>query len=224
MQKILFLIPPSEWKSSVNFFDDVSISHNLELPYDIAKNASEKDLKCKWVKYEQSSKLNENLKNAQTNYAINRYNWVMFKYIDYHNLDIDSQKFFNTHFKILSWFYMILNPLDKIWNYKLPIETKWLLDFWQDSLVNVLNNSNYDIIVDFLPDSYKKVINFKSLKQKIFQINFVQNENGKTKKISHWVKKLKWEFINKICLDKSLDIDKYFVWSNWSIDIYNILV
>jgi cytoplasmic iron level regulating protein YaaA (DUF328/UPF0246 family) len=42
-----------------------------------------------------------------------------------------------------------------------------------------------EIIVDLLPNSYKKMIDFSLLSAEIYEIDFVENIDGKTKKISH---------------------------------------
>jgi cytoplasmic iron level regulating protein YaaA (DUF328/UPF0246 family) len=42
-----------------------------------------------------------------------------------------------------------------------------------------------DIIVDLLPNSYKKMIDFSSLQAEIYEIDFVEHIDEKTKKISH---------------------------------------
>jgi hypothetical protein len=44
--KIFFLLPPSEGKNSENIYDFESLSFNFDKPFDIAKNVTEKDLKC----------------------------------------------------------------------------------------------------------------------------------------------------------------------------------
>jgi len=123
----------------------------------------------------------------------------MYKAIDYQNMSKKWQKYFEKHFLILSGMYGILSPKDKIANYKLPIETKWLLEFWGDKITQTLQNMEVDIIVDLLPKTYKKMIDFSKIDSKVYEINFVENMNWKTKKISHGVKKIKWEFIKTMC-------------------------
>jgi len=46
MNKIIFLLPPSEGKKSENKFKSEKLSFNFEKPLKIAENVSEKDLKC----------------------------------------------------------------------------------------------------------------------------------------------------------------------------------
>jgi len=106
--------------------------------------------------------------------------------------------------------------MDKIWNYKLPIETKSLLKYWDNKIVKILKTIDCDFIVDLLPESYKKMIDFKKLDSKIIEVNFLQ-ENWK--KVTHWVKNIKWKYINEICNWLNFDLfediekidDKYFL-------------
>lgn len=244
--KVLFLIPPSEWKNDLNNYSEEKLSFDFEKPIEIATFASEKDLKCKWNRYIEWIELNERLKkislwnqrdclkNEGDEFwfsidVIHRYNWEMYKAIDYKNMSSNAMNFFDQHFLILSWMYWILKPLDKIGNYKLPIETKWLYQFWWDIIPNALKNLKPDFIVNLLPISYAKLIwvytNCNRHKKKklsiidsgikIVNVNFYKSD---WKKISHWVKKLKWEWIKNIC-EKWIMYYKDFWWEvieNWN--------
>ena len=106
--------------------------------------------------------------------------------------------------------YGLLKPLDKIWNYKLPIDTKGLYAFWEDKIINKLIEIKPDYIVSLLPISYAKMAIVWKWKEKklsdngikIININFL-NEAGS--KIAHGVKKLRWEWIKRICKDNIVD-------------------
>jgi len=162
--------------------------------------------------------------------AIKRYSWVMYKAIDYEKMTETWKKFFEENFLIFSWMYGILKPLDKIWNYKLPIETKWLLDFWWTKVLEKINEINPDFVVNLLPISYSKLIFWKNKKSEIefnktrnfniININFIKLDWNK---ISHWVKKIKWEWIKNICENNIIDY-KEFGWeilekNNWIINV-----
>lgn len=208
--KIVFLIPPSETKHNSSFYKKEELCFVFEKPLNIAKNASEKDLKCKWKRYEEAIVLNKNIYEEQTIEAIKRYTWVMYNAINYAWMSDNAREYFDKYFLILSWMYWILRAHNKIWNYKLPIETKWLLNHWKDKIIHSLNELKVDYIVDLLPDSYKKMIDFKNLNSKIINIDFI---NKDWKKVSHWVKKIKWEWIRNLCEKWEFDIVKL-----WKID------
>jgi cytoplasmic iron level regulating protein YaaA (DUF328/UPF0246 family) len=235
--RIIFLLPPSEWKNWENKFNLEKLSFNFEKPLDIAENVSEKDLKCSWKRFEEGVELNKNLSReyrpafltAQN--AIKRYSWVMFKAIDYENMNNSWKKFFEENFLILSWMYWIVKPLDLIWNYKLPIDTKWLLDFWWEKIAEKIVELKPDFIVNLLPISYSKMLWLAKCRKhiykrkilidseiKIININFLKEDWSK---ISHWVKKIKWEWIKNIC-EKNIVDYKDFGWKIVKLDENNI--
>ena len=210
--KILFLLPPSEGKNIGWLWDIEKLTYNFEKPCEIALNVTEKDLKCSWVRFEEGKQLNKLLcswesANIEVMPAIWRYTGVMFNAIDYAGMSDNGQKFFENNFCIFSWMYWAVSSKDNIANYKLPIETKWLAKFWQEKITQMLNNSEIDYIVNLLPLSYQKMINMKTLSPQLININFLTEKNGKIVKISHWVKKIKGEWIKNICetLWKSLN-------------------
>ncbi len=213
---IIFLIPPSEAKLSSSFYKKEELIFAFKEPLIISKNATEKDLKCTWKRYEESINLNKNIEKSHTIESIKRYDGVMYKSIDYDNFEDSSKKYFNDNFLILSGMYGLLKPMDKIWNYKLPIETKTLCKYWKTEIVKVLNTLDCDYIVNLLPESYKKMIDLNNLNKKIIEVNFLQ-ENWK--KLCHGVKIIKWKFINELCSWLNLCIfediesidDKYFL-------------
>lgn len=229
--KIIFLIPPSEGKNSENNYKKEELSFLFEKPLEILKNATEKDLKCKWKRFEEATNLNLSIDKQDTLEAIKRYSGVMYNAISYEKMSSKWKKFFEQNFLIFSWLYWILEPKDKIVNYKLPIEAKWLYNFWWDKILKALKNRKTDYIVNLLPISYAKLIfiwtkkdSSKILKNtRIININFLK-EDGK--KVSHWVKKIKWEWIKELCEKESMDYKK-FSWKineKWNIIDVNINV
>lgn len=191
-----FLIPPSEWKNIHNYYPEEKLSFSFDKPLHISKNATQKDLKCSWKRYEEWILLNENIEKSATVEAINRYSGVMYNSIRYSQMNEKSRIFFQKKFLIFSGMYGLLSPLDRIGNYKLPIETKWLLQFWWDMIVQALNQLPGEYIVSFLPLSYLKMIDRKKILKTMIYIDFF-NSDGK--KVSHGVKKIKWEYIYKLC-------------------------
>jgi cytoplasmic iron level regulating protein YaaA (DUF328/UPF0246 family) len=233
MTKTLFLLPPSEWKKPESKYKKEYLSFSFSKPNDIANNVTQKDLKCKWDRFLEGLELNKNIEKSETIEAIERYSWVMYNSIAYKNMNEAWKKFFEDNFLILSWMYWILKPFDKIWNYKLPIETKWLYDFWWTKILEEINNLKPDFVVNLLPISYTKLIFWKSKKQenifnekrnfKIININFLKPDS---KKVSHWVKKIKGEWIKNIC-ERELTNYKDFRWKiveNWRDFDVNIIV
>lgn len=208
--KVIFLLPPSEGKNNDSPFEREELSFDFGKPLEIITNATEKDLKCKGTRFAQAQKLNSSLQSQNTQEAIKRYSWVMYNAIDFQTMASQWKNFFEKHFLILSWYYWIVKPKDKIANYKLPIESKWLYDFWGTKILSCLKKQNFDYIVNLLPISYAKLIWIGTKKiskeilenTKIININFLKVDGTK---VAHWVKKIKWEWIKKICEKKIVD-------------------
>lgn len=236
MSKILFLLPPSEGKNSENKYKKEELSFKFEKPLEIAKNVTEKDLKCTWNRFEEWLKLNKNIDVSETLEAINRYSWVMFNAIDYFNMNDKWKKFFEENFFIFSAMYWIVKPLDRIWNYKLPVWKTDLYKFWWDKIPEAIISKKPDYIVNLLSWDYAKMIGLwtncnrhkKKLEKileswiKVININFL---NSDWNKISHWVKKIKGEWIKNVC-ENNLTNYKQFSWNiveNWNIIDVNII-
>ena len=214
--KIIYLLPPSEGKNVWWVNEIESLSFDFKKPLDIARHATQKDLKCSWKRYMEGIEFNKNIKTSKLLPAISRYSWVMYNYIDYTSLNQWWKKYFEENFLIFSGMYGILKAQDLIWNYKLPIETKWLYTYWGTQITDLLNNLKVDYIVDLLPASYAKMVDFKTIETKIVRINFFHTKEGKLKKISHGVKKIKWEYIKNICKNWYINLED-FPWEKVTI-------
>jgi len=209
--KIIFLLPPSEWKNIWWTHTESSCFYNFDKPIDIIKWVTEKDLKCSWKRYGEAMISNTTLFTQACLPAIERYSGVMYKAIDYAGMNSNWKTFFDRSFYIFSGMYGILQPQDTIANYKLPIESKWLAWYWKENITEALNHSKADYIVNLLPGAYQKMIDFKKLTRPVININFLTNKDGKILKIAHWVKKIKWEWIKNICFDEKLYIQMILI-------------
>lgn len=227
--KILFLLPPSEGKNPEGTLGKQELSFEFDKPCEIAQNVTEKDLKCTGKRYEEWVELNKQICSAilsgeelEVRAAIDRYSGVMYNAIDHAWMTQEGKEFFNENFLIFSGMYGIVKPMDKIGNYKLPIETKTLAKYWQETITYALNETQADYIVNLLPLSYMKMIDFKQLSAKPININFLTEKNGKIVKISHWVKKIKGEWIQNLCeqigQNKNQNIFELFWWEKIETD------
>lgn len=123
----------------------------------------------------------------------------MFDAIDYTEMSPLAQKFFNNNFAILSGMYGLVFPQENITNYKLPIETKGLVKFWGSQITEYINEQQYDVVIDLLPKSYQKMIQWDQLNAKRIQVQFLTEKNGKTVLMAHGVKKVKGQWIHNVC-------------------------
>ncbi len=220
--KIIYLLPPSEGKNPGWFYEKEILSFDFEKPNSIAKNATEKDLKCSWKRFFEATDLNKEIWKTGYFSAMDRYSWVMFKNISYFDFTPLEKKYFDDNFLIFSGYYWLLKPTDIIWDYKLPIESKWLYKFWGHKISNALYHEKADLIINLLPNSYWKLLIPDEIYTKVVDVNFLTEKDWKIVKISHWVKKIKWEFIKKICkkrFDKLEDFWWEIIEKNWKISI-----
>lgn len=211
--KLIYLLPPSEGKNQWWTVWMEKLSFYFDKPLEIAIQATEKDLKCKGKRFEEGITLNKehNITSsllvgeswdrcwAEILPAIERYSWVMYNAIGYSWMSKKWKKYFEENFCILSGMYGILTPQDTIWNYKLPIETKGLYQFWWDNITQTLDELQADYIIDMLPWSYARMIDWKNLKTPYIRIVFFACKDWELKKITHGVKKVKWEYIKNLC-------------------------
>ena len=145
----------------------------------------------------------KNLSEEPTMPAIERYQGVMFKAINYKALTNEQKDNFNSSIIFIDGLFGLLKPQDLIPEYKLKITSKIktlnITNFWKEKLKtefeNILKNK---IAIDILPQTHKKIINLKSAKE-IYSIKFCNIKNStKLTNVGHNSKILKGELINYI--------------------------
>lgn len=205
MPTTLFLIPPSEGKTPWGNGKKEILSFDFAKPLGIASLATEKDLKCTGKRYAEALALNHTLWHSGYVAAIDRYSGVMYDHIWYHTLSPSAQAFFDEHFLILSGMYGLLKPQDQIADYKLPVETKWIIDFWGTSIIDTIIALKPDKLYLILPNSYKKLLQLKYSTPLLHQAGIKVIEPDFTtfegKKMTHNTKILRGERIRSVCLD-----------------------
>lgn len=118
-----------------------------------------------------------------------------------------GQIYFDEHFAILSGMYGLVRPKDAIANYKLPVECAGLATYWRELLTAHLSNiEDYTHIVNLLPLSYRKMIDFSILKIPVVHVGFQEKLEMHRKKLTHGIKKIRGEFIRRTCEGMIADI------------------
>lgn len=204
---IVILIAPSESKKEAWNLAKEKMTYPSIKPLDIAIHATSSDLKCKGERYNQWIQLNMKVEEWPYMKAIERYNWIQFKALDYETLETKQQGWLDEKLIICSWMYGLVKPLDQIANYKLPITTKWLQKFWKETCTKYIRQWDPDIIINLLPGSYEKMFDRKNIRAKIIQPTFYSLENGEHKKITHMVKKYRGKRLRKFIEQWSPEIN-----------------
>lgn len=182
------LIPPSEGKSEDNRFTDLSIPNPTITKQVISEIKKANPDKLYDNNHEATHKLNLECLKKNTNYAIERYNGVVYKNLEYSTLKQNAQKYIDKHILIFSGLFGAISPKDKIPNYKLKIEK--VTKLWKVQITNELEG---EFIIDLLAGSQRKAIDTKKLD--LFEIKFYHIKEGKKKNAGHFGKVIKGKFI-----------------------------
>lgn len=198
----LYLLPPSEGKAAG--WIDASMRHffDLPIPYEMLKHATPKDLKCTGKRYEEAMLLNQTIEMSPVMPAIQRYTGVLYNALGYETLTTEQQYWIDEHVLIVSWLFGLLKPTDLIPNYKLPIESKWLrayrLNQCTDTLLAYCQQNNVDEIVDLLPGSYQRMIDWKTIHKASIQHTIPDLSFAWT--VTHMIKATRWAWLREQCV------------------------
>ena len=245
------LISPSK---TLNFDDNNScnlntdcrlINHTSEL-HKILVNFSINDLKdlmnvsdkIAELNYNRFKRWEEPSKSDSSKQAIYAFKGDVYSGLDAESISENKFDFLQENLRIISGFYGLLRPFDKILPYRLEMSTKLsnsrgknLYEFWGDNITNLLNNDIEDensYVVNLASNEYFKSIKKNKLKNEIITPIFKEFKNGTYKTIAIYAKKargLMSRFIidNKIQKPENLktfNLERYSFDDNLSDD-YN---
>ena len=245
------LISPSK---TLNFDDNNScnlntdcrlINHTSEL-HKILVNFSINDLKDLMNVSDKIAELNYNRfkhweepsKSDSSKQAIYAFKGDVYSGLDAESILENKFDFLQENLRIISGFYGLLRPFDKILPYRLEMSTKLsnsrgknLYEFWGNNITNLLNNDIEDensYVVNLASNEYFKSIKKNKLKNEIITPIFKEFNNGTYKTIAIYAKKargLMSRFIidNKIQKPENLkafNLERYSFDNNLSDD-YN---
>lgn len=221
------------------------INHTTKL-HKILVNYSMSDLKELMSVSDKIAELNYNRFKSWKNpsesdsskQAIYAFKGDVYSGLDAESIKEDKLEFLQNNLRIISGFYGLLRPFDKILPYRLEMSTKLgnargknLYEFWGDNITNLLNNDIEDensYVVNLASNEYFKSIKKNKLKNKIITPIFKEFKNGTYKTIAIYAKKargLMSRFIidNKIQKPENLkafNLERYSFDNNLSDD-YN---
>ena len=245
------LISPSK---TLNFDDNNScnlntdcrlINHTSEL-HKILVNFSINDLKdlmnvsdkIAELNYNRFKRWEEPSKSDSSKQAIYAFKGDVYSGLDAESILENKFDFLQENLRIISGFYGLLRPFDKILPYRLEMSTKLsnsrgknLYEFWGNNITNLLNNDIEDensYVVNLASNEYFKSIKKNKLKNEIITPIFKEFKNGTYKTIAIYAKKargLMSRFIidNKIQKPENLkafNLERYSFDGNLSDD-YN---
>lgn len=193
----IYLIPPSEAKapwgldiSTPKPFFDISVS------VEVAQSATEKDLKCKGARCAEAMEYNQSIYTSAVMPAIQRYTGVMYKALWYDSMHEEAKVYIEQCIYILSWLRGILRATDLISNYKLPISTK-LAKYRKPLVTQYIIDQSPTEIVNLLPGSYMKMIDWQLLEEKWITIYTPGFRKPDGSIYTHGIKKVRGEWLRK---------------------------
>jgi len=237
MSNYVLLLPPSEAKieninktttyseaKRTNSFKEINPARNRLYRHliEVLSSANLKELanilELKGAQLQKAIRANFTMGRASTLPAVHRYMGIMFKHINYNDMNQKQKDNFNKNTLIIDGMFGIVRPLDLIPDYKLKITSKLaglnVAKYWAKELAIVLEKElSEKIIIDILPDTHRKVIDFSKGKEH-YEIIFAEEVSGKMKNAGHFSKKLKGEFVNFICSKENIEYDDLINWEH----------
>lgn len=202
MDNLIILIPPSEGKNPEGKFaalkkPNQDVSHMVDKMQAVEHKDWAKILGVKGKALEKAIEANQQILDAKTLPAIERYTGVVYKAIDYPSLSVLAKKTFDQHVRMVSAVFGLVKPQDKIPDYKLKIDKLGADKFWKPIIQKKLTKS---YVVDLLPKAHQKAVAYDQ--GLTIDFNFIKN--GKSVPAGHHGKHIKGCFIRWLVQQKSI--------------------
>ncbi len=132
--------------------------------------------------------------------AIDAFQGDVYLGFDAKTLDDASREFANTHMRILSGLYGLLNPLDLIQAYRLEMGIRFtnergknLYEFWGDRIAKAIDKDLKDhdrrVLINLASNEYFKAVPAKLMKASVITPVFQDVKDGRARVISFLAKK-----------------------------------
>lgn len=159
----------------------------------------------------------------------------VYRGLDAETLSEEAQNYINHNVFLLSGLYGMLRPTDKVMLYRLEMGSKLdvngsknLYGFWKEILTPYLNSKlkKGEFILNLASNEYAKVLDKKTLKAPMIEVEFQDYKDGKLKKIMMYFKHARGAMArycaenNVQTLDeiKAFDVDGYRYDANLSTE------
>ena len=139
----------------------------------------------------------------------------VYQGLEARTLDTPSLAFAQDHVRILSGFYGMLRPLDRIQPYRLEMGVrlhtrrgKSLYDFWGDRISKQINadldGADHPVVVNLASQEYFGAVDAKALKVPVITPHFREEKDGSSKVISFYAKKARGA-MTRFAIDERID-------------------
>lgn len=186
------LIPPSEGKISTGESGPLKIlstdTKNILGCYKNFKGDQSALYGLKHNALNYAIETNSNIENLPTTLAINRYNGVVYKALDFSSLDAPAKAYVNRHVRIVSALFGLITPYELIPNYKIKINKFGIDKYWMPINQKIIKDR---YCVDLLPQAFKKAARIN----RGVEIEFIFKNGSKFLKTGHQGKSVKGRFV-----------------------------
>jgi cytoplasmic iron level regulating protein YaaA (DUF328/UPF0246 family) len=197
------------------------LKHTSEL-HKILSNHSINDLKSLMNVSDKIAELNFNRfktwenpsKSSDSKQAIFAFKGDVYSGLDVETIDDNKFEYMQNNLRIISGFYGLLRPFDKILPYRLEMGTrlknsrgKNLYEFWGDDITQLLDNdieNKNEHIVNLASNEYFKSITTKKLNNTVITPSFKEFRNGTYKTIAIYAKKARG-LMSRFIIENKLD-------------------
>ena len=139
----------------------------------------------------------------------------VYQGLEARTLDTAGLAFAQDHVRILSGFYGMLRPLDRIQPYRLEMGVrlhtrrgKSLYDFWGDRISKQINTdldgNPHPVVVNLASQEYFGAVDAKALKVPVVTPHFREEKDGSSKVISFYAKKARGA-MTRFAIDERID-------------------
>ena len=142
-------------------------------------------------------------KRPQSLAMMDVYQGVAFDALDLNSLSDEELDFAQKHLRVLSAYWGMLRPLDKIHNYRLDFTMHHkdihLLKLWKDKIVKELEREDW--ILDLSSKEFSQLV--KALQDKLHRVEFYEEVDGELKIISSFAKQARGT-LARWCIQKQI--------------------
>jgi cytoplasmic iron level regulating protein YaaA (DUF328/UPF0246 family) len=139
----------------------------------------------------------------------------VYQGLEARTLDKGGLAFAQDHVRILSGFYGVLRPLDRIQPYRLEMGIRLrtrrgnsLYDFWGDRISKQINadleGAAHPVLVNLASQEYFGAVDAKALKVPVVTPHFREEKNGESRIISFYAKKARGT-MTRFAIDERID-------------------
>lgn len=205
---MLAVISPSKTQdfnpSDITTFTQTRQMAQSQALIDILKNKTQDEIatlmsiseKLSALNFERFQTFKTPLTLANAKQALLAFKGDVYNGIDASSLDMQDLEFTQRSVCMLSGLYGVIRPLDLIAPYRLEMGTKLannkgknLYEFWGDSISQVLNEDESEVVINLASNEYFKGIDKKALKAKIITIAFKEFKKDTYKVIGIYAKR-----------------------------------